>query len=226
MGSKFTRRRPDKYRTTRPRHMPKPNGVLGPKVKAVGPSRFGIVSVDCAKARSKWMLCDFYNRELVAPTLVTHTRHDFEAMANAIRDAIKRYDLKDFVIAVERTGRYHQPIKRAMADHRFEVRIVHPFATKQFRMPANPGNKTDDTDLAAIHLAAVNGFGLIESNPDPLMREIAMLARHRRDLVQKTSKLCCQIREHLDATMPGYAAIFGDKLWDKSVVDQFEKECK
>ena len=40
--------------------------------------------------------------------------------------------------------------------------------TKQFRQPANPGNKTDDTDLAAIQRAAVNGFGLLEPPADPL----------------------------------------------------------
>jgi len=43
------------------------------------------------------------------------------------------------------SGRYHQPVKRAFADAGFEVRTVHPFATKQFRLPADPGNKTDDT---------------------------------------------------------------------------------
>ena len=49
----------------------------------------------------------------------------------------------------------------------FEARIVHPFASKQFRQPADPGNKTDDTDLAAIHCAAVNGFALVEAAADP-----------------------------------------------------------
>jgi hypothetical protein len=26
---------------------------------------------------------------------------------------------------------------------------MHPYATKQYRQPADPGNKTDDTDLSA-----------------------------------------------------------------------------
>jgi hypothetical protein len=30
-------------------------------------------------------------------------------------------------------------------------------------MPANPGNKTDETDLHAQHLAAIAEFGLSES---------------------------------------------------------------
>jgi hypothetical protein len=36
-------------------------------VQRVRPERFGIVSVDCAKARSKWMLTDFYGTMLVPP---------------------------------------------------------------------------------------------------------------------------------------------------------------
>ena len=52
----------------------KPLGTIHPRVQAVGPEHFGIVSVDCAKARSKWMLADFYGRVLVPPTVVEHTR--------------------------------------------------------------------------------------------------------------------------------------------------------
>jgi hypothetical protein len=36
--------------------------------------QFGIVSVDCAKARFKWMLCDFYGK-VVPPISVEHNRH-------------------------------------------------------------------------------------------------------------------------------------------------------
>jgi hypothetical protein len=37
----------------------KPRGTFTPRVQAVGPEHFGIVSIDCAKARSKFCLCDF-----------------------------------------------------------------------------------------------------------------------------------------------------------------------
>jgi hypothetical protein len=51
----------------------KPGGVIHFRVEAVGPQKFGIVAVDCAKQRSKWMLSDFYGRVLVAPQVVEHT---------------------------------------------------------------------------------------------------------------------------------------------------------
>lgn len=194
----------------------KPRGIVHPRVQQVGPERFGVVSVDCAKARSEWMLCNFYGQVLLPPAQVPHTQGHFQAALGLLRQAIEEHGLKDLLVAVERTGNYHLPVKRAFAAAGYDTRIVHPFATKQFRQPANPGNKTDDTDLAAIHRAAVNGFGLTEPQTTPLFEELRLLARHRRDLVQKRSAVCCQIREHLEAVLPGYAACFED-LWTTPV---------
>jgi transposase len=190
----------------------KPRGVIHPRVQQVGPEHFGILSVDCAKARSKWMLCDFYGNVLVAPTQVEHNRLGLELAVLTARDAMAKHDLRDLLVAVERTGRYHHTIKRAFQAAQFDVRIVHPFTTKRFRQPADPGTKTDDTDLAAIHRAAVNGFALGEPSQDVSWRELQLLVRQRRDLVRKMSLLCCQIKEHLEAALPGYAACF-TQLW-------------
>jgi transposase len=81
---------------------------------------------------------------------------------------------------------------------------------------ADPANKTDQTDLAAIHRAVVNGFGLSEPITDEVFESLRLLARHRRDLVRKRSAVCCQIREHLEAVFPGYAACFDD-FWKRAV---------
>ncbi len=197
----------------RPEVLQKPRGVIHPRVQKVGPEHFGIVSVDCAKARAKWMLCDFYGKVLVAPTIVEHNRIGLTAATTQLRQEMAQHGLHDVIVAIERTGRYHHPTQRAFAAAGFEVRIVHPFATKQFRQASDPGNKTDDTDLVAIQRAAVNGFALIEPPRDDTWKELQLFIRYRRDLVFKTSALCAQIREHLEAALPGYAACF-DKLWD------------
>src|SRR6266849_3754880 len=199
----------------RPEVLQKPRGVIHPRVQKVGPEHFGIVSVDCAKARSKWMLCDFYGNVIIPPTIVEHNRVGLEAAIAQIRQALPAHALHDCLVAVERTGRYHRPVQRALAAAGFEVRIVHPFATKQFRQPSDPFYKTDDTDLAAIHRAAVNGFALIENSLDETWKTLQLLIRHRRDLVFKMSLVCCQVREHLDAAFPGYALCF-DKLWESA----------
>jgi transposase len=208
-----TYQRRKRGRARRPEVVQKPRGIIHPRVQQVGPEHFGVISVDCAKARSKWMLTDFYGNVLLPPAVVGHNRVELELAVVAAREGMTRCDLHDVLVAVERTGRYHHPIKRAFGAAGFDVRIVHPFTTKQFRLPADPGNKTDDTDLAAIHRAAVNGFALIETPSDAGWRDLQLLVRHRRDLVGKVSLLCCQIKEHLDAALPGYGACF-PKLWE------------
>jgi transposase len=192
----------------------KPAGLIHPRVQKVGPEHFGLVCVDCAKARCKWMLCDFFGNVLVPPTEIAIQRDALDAALTQVRQVCASHPLHDLVVAIERTGRYHRPVQQAFAAAGFEARIVHPFATKQFRQPSDPGNKTDDTDLAALHRAAVNGFALREAVVNEQWQTFQLLIRHRRDLVGKTSALCCQIREHLDAAFPGFAACFAN-LWDR-----------
>src|ERR1700726_348125 len=84
-------------------HLAKPTGVISTRVQAVGPERFGIVAVDCAKARSKWMLCDFYGRVLVPPTTVEHNRASLDAAVAQLRQALQTHALQDLIVAVERT---------------------------------------------------------------------------------------------------------------------------
>jgi transposase len=192
----------------------KPRGTFHPRVQLVGPEHFGIVCVDCAKARSKWMLADFFGTMLIAPTTVEHNRPALDAAIAQLRQAMQQHDLRDLLVAVERTGRYHHVVRRAFAAAGFEVRLVHPFATSRLRQPCDPGNKTDDTDLAAIHRAAVTGFALVESGLDEAWTTLQILIRHRRALVGKSATLRTQIREHLDAAFPGYAACFED-IWHR-----------
>jgi transposase len=197
-------------RRRRPTAVAKPSGSIHPRVQKVGPEHFGIVAVDCAKARSKWMLTDSYGNILIRPSTVEHTRPGLDAFLSHIRRAATDHDLRDLIVAVERTGHYHGPIRRAVVAVGLEARIVHPLATRQFRLPADPGNKTDDTDLAAIQRAAVNGFGPVEAPLDEAHARLRLLVRHRRDLVRKNAALRNQIHVELDALLPGLAAAVGD----------------
>jgi transposase len=158
------------------------------------------------------MLADFYGRVLLVPTTVEHRQSRLEAAIQSVRDAVARHDIKDLSVVLERTGRYHGPIQRAFKQAGFEIRIVHPFTTKQFRQPADPGNKTDDTDLSAIHRAAVNGFGLLEHEPHPVYVRLQLLARYRRTLVRSRVAIQQKMHEHLHAYMPGFSKCLDDVL--------------
>ena len=196
-------------RRRRPISVAKPSGSIHPRVQKVGPEHFGIVPIDCAKARSKWMLTEFYGNILIPPTSVEHTRPGIDDFVARIRQAMTDHQLHDLLVALERTGNYHRPLQRTATAAGFEARIVHPLTSKQYRLPADPGNKTDDTDLAAIQRGTVNGFGLIDPVLDPTHAQLRLLARHRRDLVRKNADLRNQIHVELDALFPGLSAAVG-----------------
>jgi transposase len=207
MATTFRRRR---RRSSRFTAVAKPSGSLHPRVQKAQPEHFGIIAIDCAKARSKWMLADFYGRILVPPTPLEHTRQSFQEALAALRGAQDTHELRDVVIAIERTGAYHKPVQRAYAAAGYETRIVHPLTSNQFRKIADPGNKTDDLDLLAIFRATANGFGLLEPQRDLLYTQLQLLARHRRDLVTRNAALRNRIHVELDALLPGLTAAVGD----------------
>lgn len=183
---------------------------LRARVEAAGPGRFGVVAVDCAKSQSRWRLADFYGHLLIPPATVDHRVRDLDRVVVAIREAQERHRLTDLVVALERTGRYHLLLKRVFTAAKWDVRIVDPLATHQYRKVAHAGTKTDDIDLEAIHRALIHGYGLVVPTLPPVYAQLQAWARHRRDLVTKNSRLRCQIREHLHSLMPGYAELFGD----------------
>jgi transposase len=196
----------------------KPTGVIGPRVKQVGGEKFAIVCVDPAKHRSEWMMADYFGNLLIERQTLEHQAAFFKEAVAQIREAQERHDIQDTIVVVERTGNYYLAPKRAFAKAGFETRVVHPFATKQYRVPADPGIKTDGTDLCAQHRAAVAGFGLREMELESPYRELQLRARHRRGLIEKAVALTCQIREHLHLAMPGYATLFDHVLDNKSAM--------
>jgi transposase len=192
------------------RFIGKPTGLIQSRVQAVGPERFGVVAVDCAKRRSKWMLCNFYGRVLIEPTGVEHTAGGLRAMTQLAAEACRAEGLTDSIVAVEMTGIYHKPVQRAFRQAGFDTRTVHPFATNHYRRPLHPGDKTDDHDLEAIFQAAVHGYGLSAPPTSEVYHALQAVARHRHNLVKQHARLMVQIRQLLHQTMPGFADLFED----------------
>jgi transposase len=187
-------------------------------VQAVGPEHFGIVPVDCAKRRSKWMLCNFYGKVIIEPTSVEHTTGGLRAMTQHVQEACQCEGLTDTIVAVEMTGIYHKPAQRAFRKAGFDTRIVHPFASNHYRRPLHPDAKTDDHDLEAIFHAAVKGYGLATFPVGAVYQSLQAVSRHRHNLVKQRARLMVQIRRLLHQTMPGFADLFeDDKLFHKSI---------
>jgi transposase len=164
------------------------------------------------------MLCDFYGKVLIPPSVVEHQKAQLQLATVQLREACQQHGIRDHIVAVEMTGTYHRPVQRAFRQAGSETRLVHPFASRHYRLPGSADIKTDDKDLEGIFRAAVNGFGLLEPAWDATHQELQLLARHRRDLVEKRSRLQCQIRQYLERCLPGYAALFPeDDLWTRPI---------
>ena len=189
----------------------KPSGSLHPRVQKVGPEHFGIVAVDCAKARSKWMLADFYGSILIPPTVLEHNSR--ASTRRSPRSACAMEPTPGRFARRHRADRQLPPADPTgvFITAGFDTRIVHPLTTKQYRLPADPGNKTDDTDLAAIHRATINGFGLIEPPLDEIMGQLRLLAATGAIWSARTPH--CAIRsKRLDVILPGYAGLLRRRL--------------
>src|ERR1700675_3898227 len=108
-ATRFRKRAPKRLAPT---STGKPRGVLHPRVQLVGPEHFGIVCVDCAKARSKFLLANFYGRALIPPPVAPNNRPELDAAGARIREAFAAQQLRDGLVAIERTGRYHRLVQR------------------------------------------------------------------------------------------------------------------
>ncbi|MCG8586241.1 MAG: transposase [Pirellulales bacterium] len=200
------------------RFIGKPTGQIQQRVQAVGPERFGIVAVDCAKRRSKWMLANFYGKVIVEPTQVEHTAGSLRTMTQQATEACRQEGLADTIAAVEMTGIYHKPVQRALRKAGFDTRIVHPFASNHYRRPLHADVKTDDNDLEAIFHAAVKGYGLVTLPVGEVYQSLQAASRHRHNLIKQRARLMVQIRRLLHQTLPGFADLWADdKLFHKSI---------
>src|SRR5438270_11036223 len=139
MVSARTRRRSSRRQP--PTSLGKPRGVLHPRVQQVGPEHFGIVCFDCAKVRSKFLLADFYGRLLIPPTVVAHTRPALDAAVTQIRQAFEQHQLRDGLVAIERTGRYHRLAQRAFAAAHFETASFIRLSPSSTASPSIPATR-------------------------------------------------------------------------------------
>ena len=207
-----------KFKRSKNRFIGKPSGKIQQRVQEIGPEHFGVISVDCAKRRSKWMLTDFYGRVIVEPTTVEHNSGGLKAMTDLARAVCDEHDLRDSIVAVEMTGIYHRPPQRAFRKAGFDTRVVHPFASSHYRKPLHPDIKTDDHDLEGIFHAAINGYGLASLDVPQVYLELQTASRFRHNLVKQRARLQIQIRRLMHMTMPGYADLFvDDRLFNKSI---------
>jgi transposase len=186
---------------------------LRQRVRTIGGDKFGVLVVDSSKKNAEVWMTDFYGEPLWEQSRTFPiTGGSLEAMINAVGGTCREHGLKDLVVGIEQTGRYHRPIKRAL-ERRWDVKMIHPFVTKQLRQPASPGVKTDGVDLEAMTRSIISGYGDDQQTLPMLYTKWQLINRAREDAVDRRRRLKQQCQERLHAFMPGYAALF-EPLWE------------
>jgi hypothetical protein len=117
----------------------------------------GLACFDGHKAYTRWLLTDCFGTLRLPPQSVPYTRPALDQALQQRGQAQGTHQLHDLTVAIERTGCYHRRVAHAGPAAHFEVRIVHPRTTKEFRPGVEPDNQTDNLDLYVMQLATVNG---------------------------------------------------------------------
>jgi len=188
---------------------------IAEQVARVGAGRFGILAVDSAKERFAVLLSDFAGNVLTEMEVVENTAPALQALVERVKALCQSHRLKDLVAGIERTGRLHVPIQQTLRPF-WTVELVDPYAVKQLRQAADPGNKTEGTDLPAITRAIRVGLGTREADLPPLWLDWRQVNRAREDDVALRVTLRQHIQERIEALMPGFAHLFGD-IWSAPV---------
>jgi len=184
---------------------------LQKRIREVGPEHVGLLLVDSGKRHFAVRLTNFYGDDLWEPEPVRSHRVALEEMMAEVENQMQVHGLAELVVGIERTGRWHHPIKQ-LVEKKWPVKMIHPFTTKQLRQPASSGTKTDPVDLIAMQRAMICGYGTEEQQlPEPWL-SLRQLSRARADLVGKRASLKTQCGGRMEALIPGYTELFED-LW-------------
>ena len=182
------------------------------RVKSVGPEKFGILVVDSSKRNYAVRLSNFYGEAFYFNPEIGKTKQELEALISQTKEVIKENGLLDLVVGVENTGSYHQLAKRIFSRH-WDIKMIHPFITKQLRQPASLGVKTDDIDLEAMTRAVINGYGTDDPEVPAIYESWRMFCRARKDFVKKRMAIKNRCHDFMDCLMPVYADLF-DNFWE------------
>lgn len=95
-------------------------------------------------------------------------------------------------VAMESTGFYWQQLFAMLQDHGFEVIVVNARHLKNVK-----GHKTDVVDSKWIQL--LHSIGLLENSfqPDGFCKELRQYTRHRRSLIETSSKFIAKMNKSL-----------------------------
>lgn len=188
------------------------NKTFQTKVEKVGVEQVGLLAVDPHKRQFEAVLTNGIGKQLMEQEKVTKTSVGIQEYMKKVDAACLRYGIKEVLAGIERTSRFHMPIRRAFKKRNWTVQTIQPYATKKLRQAIDSGSKTDETDLDAILRAMMVGYGIAERELPERWEEWRALNRVREDNVKRLADLKNQIQDRLEALLPGYTGMV-QNIW-------------
>lgn len=165
-----------------------------------------ILSFDIAKGKSVYCFIDELKNIIYKPTLINHTRDEFDNLYNLIKDC------PDLTVVMESTSIYHLPVENYFKSKEIKTVVINPKLVKQFKDTLNK-SKTDKLDcfkIARCYLGTIDNF----YNKDDEYFVLNPLARQYWSLTEGMTRLKNRYKQLIEIIFPEFNLIFDDLYSD------------
>ena len=132
--------------------------------------------------------------------------------------SVKRFEVRGFVVAMEPTGHYGEPLACWLLDRRVRVYSVPPLYTARSKeLLDGTRRKTDDKDCLVIADLCRRGLATRWRRLKEPFATLRVLVRQREQLVIRRSRVVNRVRRHLDVVFPELRELFR-KLFAKTAL--------
>ncbi len=133
----------------------------------------------------------------------------FETLLAYAKSLTKQLGARGFVVAMEPTGHYGEPLAAWLQAREVEVHAVQPLKTRRAKeLYDGTWRKTDEKDAVVIADLCRRGLGGPWRVPKGAFASLRVLTRRREQLVQRRRALVNRLRRHRDVLFPELRVLF------------------
>lgn len=137
------------------------------------------------------------------------TAEGFERLLATARAWRKRFTARGFVVAMEPTGHYGEPLAQWLLDRGVPVYAVPPlFTARSKELEDGTRRKTDDKDCLVIGDLCRRGLAKRWRRLKEPFATLRVLVRQREQLVIRRSRVVNRVQRHLDVVFPELRELF------------------
>jgi transposase len=146
------------------------------------------------------------------------TADGFESLLAYAASSMKKLGAEDFMVAMEPTGHYGEPLARWLMDRSVKVRAVSPLKTARSKeLYDGTTRKTDEKDAKVIADLCRRGLSTPWRRRSGPFAELRVLSRRREQLVVQRARSLNRVQRHLDELFPELRGLFA-KMFSKSML--------